>query len=85
MRKKFSELSKQELANNPNSYVLLGDISVGMFMGKDDNMPERVFNMGIAEQAMVGFGAGLNLASGGNVIIHTIAAFLVEQIGRAHV
>ena len=38
MRKKFSELSKQELANNPNSYVLLGDISVGMFMDKDDNL-----------------------------------------------
>lgn len=78
MRKKFSELSKQELANNPNSYVLLGDISVGMFMDKDDNLPERVFNMGIAEQAMVGFGSGLSTA-GGNVIIHTIAAFLVER------
>lgn len=78
MRKKFSELSKEELANNPNSYVLLGDISVGMFMDKDDNLPERVFNMGIAEQAMIGFGSGLSTA-GGNVIIHTIAAFLVER------
>ena len=67
MRKKFSELSKQELANNPNSYVLLGDISVGMFMDKDDNLPDRVFNMGIAEQAMVGFAGGLSTA-GGNVI-----------------
>lgn len=78
MRKKFSELSKAELAKNSNSYVLLGDISVGMFMDKDDNMPERVFNMGIAEQAMIGFGAGLSTA-GGNIIIHTIAAFLVER------
>lgn len=78
MRKKFGELSKAEVATNPNSYVLLGDISVGMFMDKDDNLPERVFNMGIAEQAMVGFGAGLSTA-GGNVIIHTIAAFLVER------
>ena len=78
MRKKFGELSKLEVATNPNSYVLLGDISVGMFMDKDDNLPERVFNMGIAEQAMVGFGAGLSTA-GGNVIIHTIAAFLVER------
>jgi transketolase len=78
MRKKFSELAKQELANNPNSYVLLGDISVGMFMDKDDNLPDRVLNMGIAEQAMVGFAGGLTTA-GGNVIVHTIAAFLVER------
>jgi transketolase len=78
MRKKFGELSKAELTKNSDSYVLLGDISVGMFMDKDDNLPERVFNMGIAEQAMVGFAAGLSTA-GGNVIVHTIAAFLVER------
>lgn len=78
MRKKFGELSKAELTKSSNNYVLLGDISVGMFMDKDDNLPERVFNMGIAEQAMVGFASGLSTA-GGNVIVHTIAAFLVER------
>lgn len=78
MRKRFGELSKQELVKGSNNYVLLGDISVGMFLDKDDNLPERVFNMGIAEQAMVGFAAGLSTA-GGNVIVHTIAAFLVER------
>jgi len=78
MRKKFGELAKVEVAINPNSYVLLGDISVGMFLDKDDNLPDRVFNMGIAEQAMVGFAAGLSTA-GGNVIVHTIAAFLIER------
>ena len=78
MRKQFAELSKQEVANNPNSYVLLGDIGIGAFLDKDDNLPARVFNMGIAEQAMIGFAAGLSTA-GGNVIVHTIAAFLVER------
>lgn len=78
MRKTFAELSKQELQNNPNSFVLLGDISVGNFLDANDNLPDRVFNMGIAEQAMIGFASGLSTL-GGNVIVHTIAAFLVER------
>jgi transketolase len=78
MRKTFAELSKQELQTNPNSFVLLGDISVGNFLDANDNLPDRVFNMGIAEQAMVGFAAGLSTANG-NVIVHTIAAFLIER------
>lgn len=78
MRKTFAELSKKELQNNPRSFVLLGDISVGNFLDQNDQLPDRVFNMGIAEQAMIGFAAGLSTA-GGNVIVHTIAAFLVER------
>ena len=78
MRKTFAELSKQELQNNPHSFVLLGDISVGNFLDANDQLPDRVFNMGIAEQAMIGFAAGLSTA-GGNVLVHTIAAFLVER------
>ena len=78
MRKTFAELSKQELQNNPNSFVLLGDISVGNFLDANDNLPDRVFNMGIAEQAMIGFASGLSTL-GGNVVVHTIAAFLVER------
>jgi len=78
MRKTFAELSKAELKNNPNSFVLLGDISVGNFLDSDDNLPDRVLNMGIVEQAMIGFGAGLS-TGGGNIIVHTIAAFLIER------
>lgn len=78
MRKNFAELSKLELQRNPKSFVLLGDISVGNFMDANDQLPDRVFNMGIAEQAMIGFASGLSTL-GGNVIVHTIAAFLVER------
>jgi hypothetical protein len=79
MRKKFVELCKDELLKNPNSFVLLGDIGVGGFLDKDDNLFDRVINMGIAEQALVGFGAGLSSSLGGNVILHTISSFLVER------
>lgn len=79
MRKIFSELAKKELKKNSNNFVLLGDISVGLFMDKDDNLTDRVLNVGIAEQAMIGFGAGLSAVGNGNVIVHTIGAFLIER------
>jgi len=78
MRKTFAELSKNEIANNPNSFVILGDIGIGSFLNSEDNLPDRVLNTGIAEQAMIGFAAGLSTGKG-NVIVHTIAAFLIER------
>jgi deoxyxylulose-5-phosphate synthase len=72
------ELCKQELKKNPNSFVLLGDIGVGGFLDSNNKLHERVLNMGIAEQAMIGFASGLS-SLGSNVIVHTISAFLVER------
>lgn len=78
MRKEFITLCKAELELNQNSYVLLGDIGVGGFINSDESLPDRVFNMGIAEQALIGFAAGLSVENG-NVIVHTISPFLVER------
>ncbi len=78
MRKTFIELSRQELLRDPHSRVLLGDISVGGFMDANEQLVPGVLNMGIAEQAMIAFAAGISYA-GHNVIVHTIAAFLVER------
>lgn len=78
MRKKFVELCKNELKKNQNSYVLLGDIGVGGFVQDDETLPPRVLNMGIAEQALIGFASGLS-STEGNVIVHTISPFLVER------
>jgi deoxyxylulose-5-phosphate synthase len=79
MRKKFVELCKEELSSNKNSFVLLGDIGVGGFLMPNEELPERVINMGIAEQAMVGFASGLSSTASGNIILHTISPFLVER------
>lgn len=80
MRRKFVDLCKQELISNKNSFLLLGDIGVGGFIDEDENLFERVFNMGIAEQALVNFGAGLSsVMPSGNVILHTISPFLLER------
>lgn len=80
MRKTFIEMTRQELADNTQSHVLLGDISVGGFLKQGDELIDRVINMGITEQGMVGFAAGLSMVKKtGNIIVHTISAFLVER------
>lgn len=78
MRKLFVDLCKKELKVNPNLYILLGDIGIGGFLNHDDTLIDRVINMGIAEQAMVGFGSGM-ASNGADVILHTISPFLVER------
>jgi transketolase C-terminal domain/subunit len=78
MRKRFSELSKEELKNNKNSYVLLGDIGVGGFLDNENQLVEQAINMGIAEQSMISFASGLSVR-GGNIIVHTITAFLLSR------
>jgi transketolase C-terminal domain/subunit len=78
MRHLFVDLCKNELRDNPNFYVLLGDIGVGGFLNHKDTLADRVINMGIAEQAMVGFGSGMS-SRGADVILHTISPFLVER------
>lgn len=78
MRREFANLIKQELVSNKSSVVLLGDISVGLFILPDESLPARCHNVGILEQSMISLAAGM--ASAGMLpIVHTIAAFLVER------
>ena len=80
MRKTFSRVA-QEIANEDiQTMVLLGDIGVFAFRDSLSQIPNRVFNMGILEQSMIGIAAGM-AKSGFFPIVHTIAPFLVE---RAH-
>jgi transketolase len=80
MRRTFSRVA-QELANDDlDVMILLGDIGVFAFRDSLIQIPNRVFNMGILEQSMIGIAAGM-AKSGHFPIVHTIAPFLVE---RAH-
>ena len=78
MRKEFAQVMATELATNPNSILLLGDIGVFAHRESFANYPERVFNIGILEQSMVSFAAGFAI-EGFTPTIHTIAPFLVER------
>lgn len=77
MRKAFIETVSQLAKKNKKIQVLLGDISVFAFK-KNNQLPSNVHNMGILEQSMVAFGAGLS-AEGYFPIIHTISPFIIER------
>ena len=63
-----------------NSALVLGDIGHFGFkrIWDDPKLANRYFNLGILEQSMIGFCAGLSRA-GMYPIIHTITPFLVER------
>ena len=59
--------------------VLLGNISVSLFEKRlFSARPQRIYDVGIAEQAMVSMAAGLAL-EGMIPVVHTIAPFLSER------
>ena len=77
MRKEFAKITSNLLAKNDNLVILLGDISVGLFL-KQELLPNRVFNMGVLEQSMISFAAGL---SRGGILpfVHTISPYFYKS------
>ncbi len=80
MRQRFVDTTSHLLDQDPRLAVVLADISVGLFdqSGALGRHPERVINVGIREQAMVGVAGGLAL-EGLRPIVHTYAPFLIER------
>ncbi len=73
MRQVFVDTVEDVMRHDPRVAVVLAEISRDAFAPH-----ERVINVGIREQAMVGVGAGLAL-SGLRPVVHTYAPFLVER------
>jgi transketolase len=78
MRTQFVQTAMRLLELDERVVVLLGDIGAFGFREAFQRFPKRVYNLGILEQAMVGFAAGL-AKTGFIPIIHTIAPFLTER------
>lgn len=78
MRKQFVKTVETILSQNENVTLLLGDIGVFGFQKAFKDFPDRVYNIGILEQATVGVASGL-AKSDFIPIVHTIAPFLVER------
>ncbi|WP_306316674.1 MULTISPECIES: transketolase family protein [unclassified Streptomyces] len=78
MRDRFAPVLTQVLDEDPRVAVVLAEIGVAQFAGAARRHPERVINVGIREQLLVGVGAGLALA-GMRPVMHTFASFLVER------
>lgn len=78
MRKQFTASVEKILDERENVVLLLGDIGVHAFRKSFERHPERCYNIGTAEQTMVGMAAGL-AKEGFYPIVHSIAPFLVRR------
>ncbi|MFJ6615349.1 transketolase family protein [Streptomyces sp. NPDC091289] len=78
MRDRFINTTSQLLDEEPRLAVVLADISADGFAPARRAHPDRVVNVGIREQLLVGAGAGMAL-TGMRPIVHTFASFLVER------
>jgi transketolase len=80
MRAQLVATATELLDVDPRVAVVLADISEDRFAPAMRAHPQRVVNLGIMEQTLVGVGAGF-ATEGFHPIVHTMAQFLVE---RAH-
>lgn len=78
MRQKFVSTTNELIESDSKVTLILGGISVASFEDSIQKYPDRVFNAGISEQAIVSVAAGMAV-TGMIPIIHTIAPFLVER------
>ncbi|MGC5018979.1 transketolase family protein [Micromonospora sp. DT47] len=78
MRETFIDTMTDLLAEDPRTAVVLADISAASFAPAARRHPDRVLNVGIREQLLVGVAGGLAL-TGLRPVAHSYAPFLVER------
>ncbi|MFI9803309.1 transketolase family protein [Streptomyces sp. NPDC052301] len=78
MRDRFAPVVSRLLDEDPRVAVVLAEIGKDGFAEAARRHPDRVVNVGIREQLLVGAAAGLAL-TGLRPVVHTFASFLVER------
>ena len=78
MRIKFRDIITEMARRDPRVILIIGDIGGGLFLAFRKELPKQFFNIGICEQSMIGFAAGLAL-SGLRPVVFTITPFLIER------
>jgi transketolase len=78
LRRTFGKIISQLADMDENIYVLVGDIGYRVFDEFRGKHPDRFINMGICEQSMIGFSAGMAL-EGLKPWVYTITPFLIER------
>lgn len=78
MRKQFRDTVVDLAEQDEKVVVVLGDISHFLFLPFQEKHPDRCYNMGICENALIGVSAGLG-AQGFHPFVHTIAPFITER------
>jgi transketolase len=78
MRERFAATATELLDEDERAAIVLAEISADFFSQAMQAHTDRVVNVGIMEQTMIGVAAGLAM-EGFHPIVHTITPFLVER------
>lgn len=78
MRDRFIATTSRLLDEDPRLALVLAEISRDGFDAAARRHPDRVVNVGIREQLLIGVGGGMAL-TGMRPVMHTFASFLVER------
>lgn len=78
MRNAFVNIIEKIFKKDNKIILLLGDIGVHGFKNLFKKSPGRCINIGILEQSMISFAAGLS-KTGFTPVVHTIAPFIIAR------
>jgi transketolase len=78
MRKQFAQLLHSEMVINPDIYLITGDLGYGLWDKIRDDYPDRFYNVGSSEMAMMG--AAIGLAMEGKIpYVYSITPFAIYR------
>ena len=78
MRKRFSELLHDEMAKNSEIVLITGDLGYGLWDKIKIDFPDRFYNVGSAEQLMMGAAVGMAMENK-LPIVYSITPFLLYR------
>lgn len=78
MRKTFASLLYEAMSLKDDIYLITGDLGYGLWDRIRDDFPERFYNVGSSEMAMMGMGIGLAM-EGKIPFVYSITPFAIYR------
>jgi transketolase len=78
MRREFAKLLLDEMQSNPDIYLVTGDLGYGLWDEVKDTFPNRFYNVGSSEMAMMGMAIGLAM-DGKIPFVYSITPFAIYR------
>jgi transketolase len=78
MRRDFAKLLHTEMSKNQDIYLITGDLGYGLWDQVRDDYPNRFFNVGSSEMAMMGMAIGLAM-EGKIPYVYSITPFAIYR------